>query len=165
MSSSRSSTLGLMAAAPAVIGTLAVLAFAAREVSGTTPLSYGPVRNVAEAAGAGQVSEVLRFLRAGEDPAQFWPVRPEIISSTVTRPTGLEAALWGGRQLVELLDRRGLVRDAATRAHLFCLAKDIGSEEVASYLSPADAPPCDPGAAFAAIKDRSERATRAPATP
>jgi hypothetical protein len=165
MSVSRASMLGLAAAAPAVIGTLAVLAFAAREVSGTTPLSYGPVRNVAEAAGAGQVSEVLRFLRAGEDPAQFWPVRPEIISSAVTRPTGLEAALWGGRQLVEMLDGRGLIRDASTRTHLFCLAQDIGSEEVASYLAPVDAPPCEAGAAFAVVKDRSERATRAPATP
>ena len=115
MSASRTSVLGAMAAAPAVLSTLAVLGFAACEMSGATPLSLGPPRNVAEAAGAGQVSEVLRFLRDGEDPSRFWPVRPEIISSTVTRPTGLEAALWGGRQLIELLDRRGLIQNADTR--------------------------------------------------
>ena len=155
MSASRTSVLGVMAAAPAVLATLAVLGFAAREVSGTTPLSYGPPRNVAEAAGAGQVSEVLRFLRDGEDPSRFWPVRPEIISSTVTRPTGLEAALWGGRQLIELLDRRGFIRSADTRQHLACLAKDIGYEDLVSYLSPGGAPPCEYGAAFASLKARS----------
>ena len=155
MSARRASVLGVMAAAPAVLATLAVLAFAAREMSGTTPLSYGPPRNVAEAAGAGQVSEVLRFLRDGEDPSRFWPVRPEIISSTVTRPTGLEAALWGGRQLIELLDRRGLIQNAETRQHLACLAKDIGNEDLVAYLSPGGAPPCEYGAAFASLKARS----------
>ena len=155
MSASRASVLGVMAAAPAVLGTLAVLAFAAREMTGTTPLSYGPPRNVAEAAGAGQVSEVLRFLRDGEDPSRFWPVRPEIISSTVTRPTGLEAALWGGRQLIELLDRRGFIRNADTRQHLACLAKDIGNSDLVAYLSPGGDPPCEYGAAYASLKARS----------
>lgn len=155
MSASRTSVLGVMAAAPAVLATLAVLGFAARELSGTTPLSLGPPRNVAEAAGAGQVSEVLRFLRAGEDPSRFWPVRPEIISSTVTRPTGLEAALWGGRQLIELLDRRGLIQDTDTRQHLACLAKDLAKEELVAYLSPGGAPSCEDGAAFASLKARS----------
>jgi hypothetical protein len=157
MSASRSAMLGVLAAAPAVLATTAMLAFAARELSGTTPLSYGPVRNVAEAAGSGQVHEVLRFLRAGEDPTRFWPVRAEIISSTVTRPTGLEAALWGGRQLVELLDRRGFIRDAATRQHLACLAKDVGKRDVEEYLSAGGATPCEDGAAFASLKDRSRR--------
>ena len=156
MSASRTSVLGVMAAAPAVLATLAVLGFAAREVSGTTPLSYGPPRNVAEAAGAGQVSEVLRFLRDGEDPSRFWPVRPEIISPSVTRPTGLEAALWGGRQLIELLDRRGFIRSADTRQHLACLAKDIGNSDLVAYLSPDGAPPCEYGAAFASLKARSQ---------
>jgi len=147
--------LGVLAAAPAVLATLAVLAFAARELSGSTPFSLGPVRNVAEAAGSGQVSQVLRFLRDGEDPSRFWPVRAEIISSTVTRPTGLEAALWGGRSLVELLDRRGFIRDAGTRHHLACLARDIGNEEVAAYLSGDVTLTCEAGAAFATLTDRS----------
>jgi hypothetical protein len=157
MSASRTALLGVLAAAPAVLATVAVLVFAGRELSGTTPLSYGPVRNVAEAAGSGQVPEVLRFLRAGEDPARFWPVRPEIISSYVTRPTGLEAALFGGRQLVELLDRRGFIRDAATRQHLACLAKDIGNRDLEAYLSAGGATPCEDGAAYASLKDRSRR--------
>lgn len=155
MSARRTTVLAVMTAAPAALATLAVLVFAGRELSGTTPLSYGPPRNVAEAAGAGQVSEVLRFLRDGEDPARFWPVRPEIISPAVTRPTGLEAALWGGPRLVDLLDRRGFIRNADTRRHLACLAKDLGNEELVAVLSPGAAPPCEYGAAYASIKARS----------
>lgn len=147
--------LGVMAAAPAVLATLGVLAFAVRETSGTTPFSDGPPLNVAEAAGTGRVSEVLRFLRAGEDPTRFWPVRPDLISSTVTRPTGLEAAVWTGSGLMELLDQRGYIRDAETRQHLACLAKDIGKEEVVVYLFPGGAPACEPGAALAQVRDRS----------
>jgi hypothetical protein len=156
MSARRTAMLGVLAAAPAVLATAAVLVFAVRELSGKTPLSYGRPINVAEAAGSGQPSEVLRLLRAGWDPAQVWPVRPEIISSAVTRATGLEAAVWGGRQpLVELLDRRGFIHDAATRHHLACLAKDIAREEIAAYLSPGGAPSCEPGAALAQVKARS----------
>jgi hypothetical protein len=146
----------LAAAVPALLATLAVLVFAVRELSGTTPLSNGPVRNVAEAAGAGQPSEVLRFLRAGDDPRRFWPVRREIISAYVTRPTGLEAAIWGGRNIVELLDQRGFIADGGTRARLACLAKDVGKGEVAEYLTAGGVPPCEPGAAFASLKDRSQ---------
>ena len=152
---SRAALLGVAAALPAAIATLAVLAFAARELSGTTPLSNGPPRNVAEAAGAGQVSEVLRFLRAGEDPSRFWPVRAEIISEYVTRPTGLEAALWGGRGLVTLFDQRGFIRTPEARRHLACLAKDIGNRDALSYLSPGGTPVCKEGEALASVRDRS----------
>ena len=157
MIQTRARVLGLLAAAPALLATLAVLVFAARELSGKTPLSYGPPINVAEAAGAGQAANVLRFLRDGWDPTQVWPLRPEIISSTVTRATALEAAIWGGRQpLIELLDRRGFIRDAETRRHLACLAGDIGSQEVVAYLFPDGAPSCESGAAFAAVQARSQ---------
>ena len=155
MSRMRATLLAVMAAAPAVLATLGVLAFAGREMSGTTPFSDGPPRNVAEAAGTGQVAAVLRFLRAGEDPTRFWPVRPDLISSTVTRPTGLEAAVWTGSGLMELLDRRGYIRDEGTRQHLTCLAKDIGKQEVVVYLSPGRTPSCEPGAALETVRDRS----------
>ena len=155
MSRLRATLLGVMAAAPAVMATLALLAFAGREMSGTTPLSDGPPRNVAEAAGTGQVADVVRFLRAGEDPSRFWPVRRDRISSTETRPTALEAAVWTGSGLMELLDTRGYIRDDETRRHLACLAKDIGKQEVVAYLFPGGAPPCEPGAALAQIQDRS----------
>ena len=156
MSGSRAALPGLAAAVPAVLATLGVLVFAGRELSGTTPLSNGPVRNVAEAAGASQSSEVLRFLRAGDDPRRFWPVRREIISAYVTRPTGLEAAIFGGRNIVELLDQRGFIADDGTRARLACLAKDVGKSDVVEYLTSGGAPVCEKGAAFASLKDRSQ---------
>jgi hypothetical protein len=152
---SRSSLLGLAAAGPAALATLLVLAFAVREMSGSTPLSDGPPRNVAEAAGTGQVADVVRLLRAGEDPSRFWPVRPDLISSTVTRPTALEAAVWTGSGLVELLDTGGYIRDDETRRHLACLAQDIRKQEVVSYFSRIDTASCEPGAALAQIQDRS----------
>jgi hypothetical protein len=155
MSRFRAALPGMAAAVPALFATVGVLAFAARELSGTTPLSNGPMRNVAEAAGAGQSSEVLRLLRAGDDPRRFWPVRPEVISASVTRPTGLEAAVWGGRNIVELLDQRGFIADDGTRTRLACLAQDVGKTEVAAYLTASGAPSCEPGAAFASVKDRS----------
>jgi hypothetical protein len=151
----RATLLGVMAAAPAVLATVALLVFAGRELSGTTPLSDGLPRNVAEAAGSAQVAEVLRFLRAGEDPRRFWPVRPDIISSTVTRPTGLEAAVFTGSGLMELLDRRGYIRDGGTRLHLACLAKDVGKTEVVEYLFPGPPPSCEPDVALNRVKDRS----------
>jgi len=153
--SRRAALPGIAVVVPALFATVAVLVFAVRELSGTTPLSNGPMRNVAEAAGAGQSSEVLRLLRDGDDPRRFWPVRPEIISSYVTRPTGLEAAIWGGRNIVELLDQRGFIADDGTRVHLTCLAKDAGKTEVVEYLTASGAPSCETGAAFASVKDRS----------
>ena len=56
-------------AAPLVVVTVGMLAFAAAELSGRTPLAYDRPRNVAEAAGMANGSEVLRFLRAGEGPS------------------------------------------------------------------------------------------------
>ena len=162
MSRAGTTLLAVAAAAPAMLATAGILVFVARELSGSTPLSHGPVRNVAEAAGTGQVAEVLRFLRAGDDPTRFWPVRPEMISGVVTRPTGLEAALWGGLRLLQLLDREGYIRDEATRHELACLANDLDKQDLVVYLSPGGAPACEYGAAYGRIKDRSLRAATAP---
>lgn len=143
-------------AAPAVAVTLAVVVFSAMEVSGRTPFSDGPVRNVAEAAGMGIPSEVLRLLAAGEDPHRIWDVRPEIISSTITRVTALEAAIWSRRsQLVALLDSKGLIVGDETRRHLTCLANDLPVEEIVAYLSPGGPPDCVPGQALTIVLDRS----------
>src|SRR5512138_1841448 len=102
----RSTQAVLMAAVPAVLATLVILTFSALELLGRTPFSIGPFRNVAEAAGMGAASEVLRLLGTGEDPNRVLPIRREIISSSVTRATALEAAIWSRRrELVELLDR------------------------------------------------------------
>jgi hypothetical protein len=129
------------------------------ELRGETPFSYGPVRNIAEAAAMGHASEVLRFLGDGQDPNKVWPVRRDIISSTITRVTALEAAIWSRRvQLIELLDRQGAIDDESRR-HLTCLANDLESpvEEIVRYLAPQGPLNCPPGQAIAAVLERSRQ--------
>src|SRR5262249_34750945 len=106
----RSRVSALAVAGPAVLTTFMVLVFSVAEILGHTPFAVGPVRNVAEAAGLGVPSEVLRLIGSGEDPNQVLDVRSEIISASVTRVSALEASVWSRRkELVELLDRRGAI--------------------------------------------------------
>ena len=147
----------LAAAGPVVLATLLVSAFSGLDLAGHTPLSIGPARNIAEAAALGQASEVLRRLRFGEDPNRVWPVRKEIISSTITRVTALEAALYSSKsQLVELLDRQGAIVGEEGRRHLTCLASDLGVTDVVQYLSRKQPAHCTPGEALAVVRHRSE---------
>ena len=148
----------LAAAGPAVLATSAVLTFSVLEVAGRMPLSLGRL-NVAEAAGMGHAAEVLRLLRAGEDPTNIWPVRGEIISNSVTRVTALEAAIWSRQaELVQLLDRQGNIGDDQTRHHLLCLATDLAVEDIVEYLSQKDAMDCVPGEAREVVLARSREA-------
>jgi hypothetical protein len=139
-----------------MLTTLAILAFAGLEVLGRTPSALGPPRNIAEAAAMRAPSEVLRLLGEGEDPNRVWPVRPEIISSTITRVTALEAAIWSHHwEMVEMLDRREAIGDAKTRQHLICLTNDVGDPDILAYLSPGQTPDCVPGAALEIVNERS----------
>src|SRR5262245_50313516 len=149
--------LAIGVAAPAVLATVAVLAFSALEISGRTPSALGPPRNIAEAAGMGAASEVLRLLDYGEDPNRVLPVRREIISSTITKVTAVEAAVWSHhREMMELLDRRGAIVD---RRYLICLTRDIGDDDILAYLSKSEspAPDCVHGEALTAVGKRSEK--------
>src|SRR5262245_44052559 len=96
--------------------TLAVAVFVVFELSGRTLSSDGPTRNLAEAAALGSVSEVVRFLQAGEDPNRMVSVRPFVISSSVRQVTGLEAAVWHrSAELMRLLDKTGAIDGDARR--------------------------------------------------
>jgi hypothetical protein len=140
---------------PLVIVTAGILLFSVGEVAGRTPFSHGPARNVAEAAGMGNASEVLRFLWLGGDPNQITDVRPHIISSQIVRVTALEAAVWSRRvQLLELLDRQGAIIGEHTRAHLACLASDINAADIVEYFV-ASKPACTPNVTVDAIIARS----------
>jgi hypothetical protein len=155
--------LAAIVAVPVALATIAVLVFSVLDSRGEPPLSDGPARNVAEAAALGQASEVLRFLRAGQDPHRVWPVRRDIVSSTITQVTALEAAVWSRRvELIELLDREGAIGDRGSRRHMGCLASDLPSavEEIVEYLSK-DAPlDCPRGEALAAVVERSKENQR-----
>jgi hypothetical protein len=158
MTDTRTTTLlALSVAAPIVLATIAVLGFSGLEIAGRTPSALGPPRNIAEAAAMGTASEVLRLFEQGENPNRVWPVRPEIISSTITRVTGLEAAIWSQHwEMVDMLDRRGAIPDAATRQHLICLTSDLRDADILNYLSPGRTPDCVQGAALDRVRARSD---------
>jgi len=150
---SRSAMAALLAAP--VVATLVLTVFVVLDVAGGTPLSYRGPSNVSEAAGMGLGSEVLRFLREGQDPRRIRSVRPDIISPNITQVTALEAAIWSRRiQLVRLLDRQGVLSDAGERARLACAARAIQLEDVERYLAPEGLSSCDPEALVGGIEAR-----------
>jgi hypothetical protein len=145
----------IAAATPVCLATLAVCVFVVFEVSGRTLSSEGPMRNVAEAAAMGSISEVVRFLDAGENPNAVVEVRPFAISSSIRRVSGVEAAVWyRSGQLMQLLDRRGAMAEEETRRRVTCLAVDLHADEIVSYLAPDGASSCVPGQAIAEIEAR-----------
>jgi hypothetical protein len=144
-----------IAAAP-VAALLLLAGFAASETLGHTPFAGDRAANIAEAAGLGRGAEVLRFLHEGADPAVVMAVNPDIISSSVTRVTALEAAVWSRRvQMIRMLDRRQLI-PGAVRAHLACLARDIRAADIAEYLGNSDPSACEPDATQRAIEGRAQ---------
>jgi hypothetical protein len=146
----------LAATVPAVAVTIGLVVFSAAELSGGTPLSNGRFRNMAEAAGRGDASEVLRRMRLGDDPNRVEPVDPDIISSRFTRLTPLEAAVFSHHvELVHMLDRLGAIVDVGTRQHLTCLAADIGDAEIVRYFVGERAPDCAKDATVNAILART----------
>jgi hypothetical protein len=135
--------LAIAVALPICAATAAVAAFTVSELVGRPLWSHEPARNLAEAAALGSVSDVVRRLAVGEDPTRLVPVRPHVISSSVTRVTGLEAAVWRrSAELMRLLDRAGAIADEPTRRHLTCLASDLRVEEIVEYFSPGGPPSC-----------------------
>lgn len=150
--------LRFLVAVPLVAVTAGVAVFSLVELSGGTPFSLGPLRNVAEAAGMGNGAEILRLLRAGDDPQRVWPVRPEIISSSVTQATALEAAVWSRRrEIIDLLNRQGALADPEVRRQVYCLASDLDVDEIKEYFSPAPVPACEAGQTLARVLERTRR--------
>lgn len=152
----RIATLSIVAAVPAMLAAIALVMFAVAELAGHTWFSPGPEHNLAEAAAMGRVSEVARLLRAGEDPRRIVDVRPHAISSSVTRVTALEAAVWHrSAPLMALFDRAGTIADPSTRHDLTCLANDLKVEEIVRYFQPDGTPACVPEQALQTVLARS----------
>lgn len=134
--------------APICAATACVLLVALAERAGATPFSGLVPQNSAEAAGWGRASDMLRFLRDGEDPRRVQAVRPEIISSAIPRASTLEASMWSRQvELVQLLDQ-AVAFDDKERAELACLAADLEIDDVVEYLAPEGVAYCEPGAAL-----------------
>jgi hypothetical protein len=150
--------LRLLALLPAAGLTVGIVVFSLMELAGYTPMSLGPPRNIAEAAALGNGSDILRYLRSGQDPLRVWPVRPEIISSTVTRATGLEAAVWSRKaQVVELFDRQGRIPAGEPWRRVYCLASDLPVDEILEYLKKAGTATCEPGQTVESVLARSKQ--------
>src|SRR5262245_1862843 len=97
-------TCGAALALPLAVAAALMVWVSVGETFGAAPWSGLIPRNGAEAAGMGSAGDVLRFLRAGEDPHAVYDVRPEVISSAVRKTTILEAAMWSRElELVQLL--------------------------------------------------------------
>lgn len=142
------------AAAPAAaaLGLIALLIVA--ETTGRTPLTYPMPGNLAEAAGMGMGSEVLRMLRAGQNPKAVMPVRPDIISPSVTRVTAVEAAVWGRRvRLLRLLEREGAI-SKEERQYVACLATIARVPEIVEEFAPNGVVGCDEERVTRALEGR-----------
>lgn len=140
--------------------TTAVIAWvSASERIGAHPFAGLAPRNSAESAALANAGELLRFMRQGENPHAVYPVRPEVISSSILRATTIEAAMWSRQvEMVKLLDREGVIRDGDERALLTCLAVDLQIDDVIEYFGVEQARRCDPGQALAQVTARTRAA-------
>jgi hypothetical protein len=116
-------------------------------------------QNVAEAAATGNAAEVIRMIRAGEDPRRVYPLRARIVSSSLRQATALEAAMWSRTlPMVRLLEDQGFIADPAVRHDLMCLAGDLELPDIAQYLSVAGEAACVKGDAYAHVVARTAAA-------
>jgi hypothetical protein len=142
--------------APAWLVIAGIALIAAGERMGGTPFAGRTPANSAEAAAMGRAADVLRFLRAGEDPGRVYQVDPEIISSSVRQATVLEAAIWSRQvALVRLLDAEGAITSSAERGSLACLAVDLAVADIVAYLAPGGTGQCVPGQAYERVVART----------
>jgi hypothetical protein len=147
----------LAASLPVIVMTAGILGFIVSESGGRTPLSYGPARNVAEAAAWGNAAETLRQLSLGQDPTRIQPIRAEVLSSAIRQITALEAAVWSRQlALVQLLDERGMIV-GDERRRLACLAADINAGDIRDYLSMPEPPACQPQQVYEDVLARTKK--------
>ena len=140
---------------PIAIVTTAAAWVTVGERAGGAPFGGHRPANIAEAAAVGSAGDVVRLLRAGEDPRKLYSVEPEIISSAILRVTGLEAAMWSRQvELIELLDREGAI-PPANRPALACLAADLELDDIVEYLARHEALRCEAGKAMEQVLART----------
>jgi hypothetical protein len=102
----------------------------------------------------GSASDLLRFLRLGDDPYAVRPIRA-IGERQALQRTTLEAAVESKAvAIVRLIDREGFILDDETRRGLACLAADLQADDVAAYLMPGGTSSCVPGEALGRLQAR-----------
>jgi hypothetical protein len=139
----------LLLAAPPLIVTSGLAAFAVAELSGFHPLTMGEPRSVVEAVALRDEAAAARLIESGADVAEIGLIRGGILGEQPILATPLEAAvLVDAVTAFEYLRSRG----AQLTPELSCLARDIGARAVRTRI--ADLPSCPPGVALQAVLDR-----------
>lgn len=120
-----------------------VLAFAlslyavAGWAGGASPFWSSPEVNVSEAAMIRDHAEVVRLIRAGQDPNRSWPISAEASDDGREQTaTPLEAAIRIRRlELVELLIREGARVPPDVRPRLVALAQQVDAPDIVEYMN------------------------------
>ena len=150
---------GLVAAGlatPVVIAACFVLAVEAAEWSGRAWWDDTRPRNAAEASAFGRAADLVRLLRRGDHPEQIFPVRGGMIRESPAWLSAVEGAMWtDDGAMIRLLEREGAVLTDAKRRQLACLARDLGRQAQAGYLTQGGGTTCAAGAALAAVRART----------
>ena len=148
--------LALALLGPLCVAMIGIVGVATGERLGGAPFGGLVPRNSAEAAALASASDLLRFLRSGEDPHRVYDVRAEVISSAIARATTVEAAMWSRQlEMVQLLDREGAIPSGPERRALTCLAADLQIEEIVEYLAPDEIGDCESGVAIGRVAART----------
>ena len=139
----------VLLAAPPLVVTILLAAFAGAEWSGQHPLTMGAPRSVSEAIALRDEATAARLLEDGGGVDAIGLIRAGILSSQPVLATPLEAAvLVDAASAFEYLRSRG----ASVTPELSCLARDVGARAIVRRL--AGAPACPPGVALQAVIDR-----------
>ena len=150
---------GLVAAAlaaPIVIAACVVLAVEVAEMSGRAWWNETRPRNAAEASALGRAADLVRLLRRGDHPEQIFPVRGGMIRESPAWLSAVEGAMWtDDGAMIRLLEQEGAVLTNAKRRQLACLARDLGRQAQADYLTRGNEEGCAPGQVLAAVKART----------
>jgi hypothetical protein len=143
-------------AAPIVAAACLVLAVEAAEVGNRTWWDGSRPLNAAEAAAFGRAADLVRLLRRGDHPEQVVAVRAAMIRESPSWLSAVEGAMWADSPAtIRLLEAEGSVLTNAQRRRLACLARDLGQEATADYLTQGDRTPCAAGASMAAVRART----------
>jgi len=143
-------------AAPIVAAACLVLAVEAAEVGNRAWWDGSRPLNAAEAAAFGRAADLVRLLRRGDHPEQVVAVRAAMIRESPSWLSAVEGAMWADSPAtIRLLEAEGSVLTNAQRRQLACLARDLGQEATADYLTQGDRTPCAASAGLAAVRART----------
>lgn len=141
--------IDVLPALPPLALTIAVAVLAAREMSGSHPLTMGAPRSVPEAIAMGDPAAAARLIEGGASVSDIAMIRAGILTDRPVLATPLEAAVLRDQAAtIDFLVSRG----AARPPDLWCLARDVNARTVQSRVGGESA--CRAGDALGAVLAR-----------